>query len=89
MKEMYTFFSITPNGHQQMILANINRLNWERDCVREQLDAMMQKEIENGWEHSTVQEELETEETELTRQLWDEEKRHYKLMGFYSDGIPF
>lgn len=87
--EKYVFYTLTPQGSQQIMLADIKRLNWERACIREQLDAMLQRELEGGWEHSLVQEEMETEEQELTDMLRDVENRHYKLMGFYSDGIPF
>jgi len=88
--EKITFVMLTPEGLQQILLADIKKLRWQLDCIDEILDRIVQRYAENGLSETTVvHEELEQDRQEIKTKLDAAEKRHWLLTGYYSDGIPF
>ena len=85
-----TYFFVTPEASQQLILDEINSLNKELNRIRQECED--QESIMTNRDTSeamAVLEALEDEEAGFEQDLSSAEGRHYRLMGFYSDGIPF
>jgi hypothetical protein len=84
------FYNLTIEGHQELMLATIKNLKWQRDCLHEQLDAMEQRYAENGLSETTVvHEELEIELAETEQAILEMRRRLIRLRGYDEDGHPF
>jgi hypothetical protein len=87
--EKITFYNLTIEGHQELILATIKKLQWELDCIREQLGEVPEYSDKVNNEINTVIAELEGEEFVIEEKLKKEQRRLILLRGCDSDGIPF
>jgi len=88
--EKITYVMLTPEGLQQILLHDIERLRGllRDDTVR--LDRARESLYEGASAESVaVIEALENDCAELQWEIDYTEKRHYRLTGYYSDGLPF
>jgi hypothetical protein len=85
-----TYYYITPEGSQEMMLGRIKKLMWERDCLHETLDKIEQWYWENGSSETTVvHEELEIELADINAALTWEQTRLIRLTGYDESGKQF
>jgi hypothetical protein len=85
-----TYYYITPEGSQEMMLSRIKKLKWERDCLHETLDKTEQWNAEHSTSETTVvHEELEIELADINAALAWERNRLIRLRGYDESGIPF
>lgn len=85
-----TYFFLTPEASQQLILDEINSLKKELYRIREECET--QESVMTNRDTSeamAVLEALEEEEAGFEQDMMNAERRHHRLMGFYSNGIPF
>jgi hypothetical protein len=88
--EKITYFFITPEGSQEMILASIKTLQWQCDCLHEQMGSIEQRAAELDLSSmSVVLEEIQSEWNDTQMELCKERNRLIRLRGYDESGIPF